>query len=127
MNDCVEHPSPLGFTPTVQRLTQAILAADMQIFALIDHAVNAREAGLSMPPSTLILYGKAAGGTPIMLATPQSALHLPLRVLVRAETDGRTFVAYQPIESLLAATGVPTSLALRLSPAQQLLSDALGR
>ena len=40
-----------------------------------------------MPPATVLIYGAAKGGTPIMLASPLAALDLPLRVLVRARED----------------------------------------
>jgi len=117
-------PSPFAFDATVERLTQAITNAGMQIFAIIDHAANAREAGMTMPPSTVLIYGKGAGGTPIMLASPLSALDLPLRVLVH-EADGRTMIAFHPIAPMLIAAGVPEPLADRLSPAQTLLLKAI--
>ncbi len=124
-HDCIEHISPLSFAQTVQRLAQAIAEAGMQLFAVIDHAANAREAGLAMPPSTVLLYGKAAGGTPIMLASPRSALDLPLRVLVREEAGGQTIVSFHPITPVLMAADVPPALAARLEPAQALLLTAL--
>lgn len=121
----VEHSSPLPFIPTLERLSKAIVDAGMQIFAVIDHAANAREAGLSMPPSTVLIYGKAAGGTPIMLEAPRSALDLPLHVLIRSDTGGRTLIAFHPITSLLDGAGAPASLTARLKPAQDLLVNAL--
>jgi uncharacterized protein (DUF302 family) len=36
-----------------------------------------------MPPTTVLIYGNPKGGTPLMLAAPDFALELPLRVLVR--------------------------------------------
>jgi uncharacterized protein (DUF302 family) len=121
----VERPSRVSFDLTVERLSRSIVDAGMQIFAVIDHAANARMAGLDMPPSTVIVYGKATGGTPIMLETPRSALDLPLRVLVRADRDGKTVVAFHPIASLLEAAGVSVSLAAQIEPAQSLLLEAI--
>ena len=60
----VERVSPFSFERTLTQLRAALLAADMRIFSVIDHADNARQAGLSMPPSTVLIYGKAAAGTP---------------------------------------------------------------
>lgn len=124
--DLVERTSPLEFSATVARLTEAIEAAGLQIFATIDHAAAARGAGLQMPPTVVLLYGHAKGGTPIMQATPAAALDLPLRVLVRALPDGRTTVAFHPIVALLGRAGVAQADAQRLAPAQQLLLGALG-
>ena len=120
-----ECPSPLSFAQTVERLTQAMTSTGMHIFAVIDHAANARAAGLSMPASTVIVYGKAEAGTPIMLASPRSALDLPLRVLVREEADGPTIVSFHPITPILEAAGVPPSLGGHLQPAQDLLFKAI--
>jgi len=122
-----ERPSDLGFVPTLARLTDAIEAAGMRIFARIDHAAAAKEAGLSMPPTTVLLYGNPKGGTPLMLASPAAALDLPLRVLVREDAQGRSFVSFHPVVAMLVKAGVPEPLAARLAPAQQLLVDALGR
>ena len=116
-----EHASPLGFDATLDRLAKAIERAGLTIFALIDHAAGAQRVGLAMPPTVVLIYGNAKGGTPIMLAAPQAALDLPLRVLVREDADGRTLVAFQPVTPMLLAAGVPETLANRLGPAQALL------
>lgn len=121
----VERASPFSFELTVQRVSQAISNAGMEVFAAIDHAANARAVGLSMRGAVVLIYGNAKGGTPIMLATPRSALDLPLHVLVREEADGRTIVSFHAIATMLEAAGVPAALALRLEPAQDLLFKAI--
>jgi hypothetical protein len=45
---------------------------------------------LDEPPA--VIYGHPKGGTSIMLTTPQAALDLPLRVLVREDVAGRALV-----------------------------------
>jgi uncharacterized protein (DUF302 family) len=120
-----EHVSPVDFESTLRRLLNAIEAAGLRLFSQFDHAANARDAGMSMPPATVLLYGNARGGTPIMLAAPLAALELPLRVLVRQREDGRTVIAFHPVAALLQPAGVPETLASRLRPAQQILVAAL--
>ncbi len=120
-----ERVSPLGFDVTLERLTEAIERTGLTIFARIDHPVGARDAGLAMPPTVVLIYGHARGGTPIMLAAPQAALDLPLRALVREDADGRVLVAFRPIAPMLLAAGVPDALANRLEPAQTLLMEAI--
>lgn len=124
--DLVEHVSSLSFDAAIERLMQAIRDRGMTVFARIDHAANAREAGMRMPPSTVLIYGNAKGGTPVMLATPSAALDLPLRVLVREGDDGKTVIAFHPVAIMLSRVGVSTDLAARLEPAQQLLVEAVG-
>ncbi|MCY0854129.1 DUF302 domain-containing protein [Cupriavidus sp. D39] len=62
----------------------------MTIFARIYHAEAARNAGLAMPPTQVLIYGNAKRGTPLMLAARIVALNLPLRVLVRDDCQGST-------------------------------------
>ncbi len=45
---------------------------------------------MTTPPAVVLIYGHTRGGTPIMLAIPQTALDLPFQVLVRQEADGLT-------------------------------------
>lgn len=120
-----EHESRLSFDATLDRLAKAIERAGLTIFARIDHAAGARDAGLAMSPTVVLTYGNAKGGTPVMLAAPQAALDLPLRVLVREDADGRTLVAFHPIAPTMLAAGVPEALANRLEPAQRLLIEGL--
>jgi uncharacterized protein (DUF302 family) len=124
--DIVEHASPLTFEGTIERLVQAIATAGMTIFARIDHAANARDVGMTMPPATVLIYGNPKGGTPIMLASPPAALDLPLRVLVREREDGTVMIAFHPIAAMLRRAGVPQDVAVRLEPAQRLLLAQLG-
>lgn len=121
----VEHASPLRFQETVERLAKAIAEHGMTIFARIDHAANARDAGMTMPPAMVLIYGNGKGGTPIMLATPLAALDLPLRVLVRERADGKVVIAFHPIAATLRGAGVPEEFVERLAPAQQMLVAAM--
>jgi uncharacterized protein (DUF302 family) len=68
--DIVEHPSPLSFDATVERLAAAIAEAGLILFDRIDHHAGAREAELDMPETIVLTYGHPKGGTPIMLAAP---------------------------------------------------------
>jgi uncharacterized protein (DUF302 family) len=121
----LEHVSSTDFASTVERIVDALAKANLTLFARIDHAAGARDAGMVMPPAIVLIYGNAKGGTPIMLAAPQAALDLPLRVLVRQREDGQTTIAYHPVVPLLLRAGVTSELAARLEPAQRLLIKAI--
>jgi uncharacterized protein (DUF302 family) len=123
--EITEHASAFSFDVTLERLVDAIAKSGMTLFATIDHAANARSVGATMPPTTVLIYGNARGGTPIMLATPQAALDLPLRVLVRESADGKASIAFHPITTLLSRVGVPADAAARLEPAHRLLSSVI--
>jgi uncharacterized protein (DUF302 family) len=123
--EVVEHISTVAFEPTVERIVKGIADAGLILFARIDHAAGAHDAGLSMPPATLLIYGHAKGGTPITLASPHAALDLPLRVLVREREDGHAVIAFHPVVPMLRRAGVPDELSARLEPAQRLLLEAV--
>ena len=109
----------LSFERTVERLRQLLVERGITLFAEIDHARNAREAGLEMPPTVVLIFGNAKAGTPLMVKAPDIALELPLRVLVREEPDGGAVLAYHdPVRLAEAfhveevATGILTLPAL---------------
>lgn len=123
--DVHESPSAHPFEATLEHLVAAITQAGLILFARIDHQAGAREAGLDMPPTTVLIYGHPKGGTPIMVASPLAALDLPLRVLVRVRDDGQTVIAFHPIGAVLRRSGVPSALADKLDAAQQILLKAV--
>lgn len=79
---------------TLEKLEAAIKAKGMKVFTRIDHAAAAKEAGLSMPPATVVIFGAPKGGTPNMLKKPTLAIDLPLKALVWQDKDGKVFVTY---------------------------------
>ena len=48
------------------RLTELVAAKGMRLFAVIDQAAEAREAGLRLRETVLVLFGSPAAGTPVM-------------------------------------------------------------
>jgi uncharacterized protein (DUF302 family) len=124
-SDVAEYVSTAPFAQTMKRLVEAIESAGMLIFARIDHAAGARDVGMIMPATTVLLYGHPKGGTPIMLAAPRAALDLPLRVLVREDQDGRVLISFHPVAPMLRRAGTPDALATRLEPAQHILVAAV--
>jgi len=120
----VEFTSPLGYAAILARINDAIASAGLTVFATIDHAKGAAQAGLAMPPTAALIYGNPKGGTPTMLAAPDAALELPLRVLVR-EVEAGTSVSFHPIAPLLRRAGVPDGLANALNGAQSLIAKAV--
>jgi uncharacterized protein (DUF302 family) len=124
-SDVAEYASALSFEATLDRLTRTIEKAGMTVFARIDHAAGARDAGMTMPPTIVLTYGNPKGGTPIMLASPLAALDQPLRMLIREDSEGHTLVSFHPITPVLRQAGVDEALATRLEPAQRILADAV--
>jgi uncharacterized protein (DUF302 family) len=115
--------SPLPVAATVAKLTGTISAKGIKLFAVIDQSAEARQAGLSLRETTLVIFGSPAAGTPVMAASPLAALDLPLKVLVW-DDDGQTKVSYYSPDALAARYHLGTDLAGNLA-AVNALTDAL--
>ena len=116
--------SPRTIDQTVSRLTDLIHAKGMKLFAVIDQSAEARQVGLSLRETTLVIFGSPAAGTPVMAAAPLAALDLPLKVLVWADDEGQTKVSYYAPASLAARHHLDSSLAANLAGINA-LTDAL--
>lgn len=106
--------SPRSVADTVSRLTGLIDGKGMRLFTIIDQAAAAREAGLDLRETVLVIFGSPAGGTPVMAAVPLSALDLPLKVLIW-DDNGQTTVTYTAPAEIAARYHLPPDLAARLA------------
>jgi uncharacterized protein (DUF302 family) len=86
---------------TMDALEAAVDNAGATVFARVDHAGGAESAGLELPPSQLLVFGNPKLGTPAMQDDPRAGLHLPLRVLVYEDGDGKVWLAYERPEDML--------------------------
>ncbi len=65
----------------------------LTFFFQVDHAANARSAGLSLRPTVVLVFGNPKIGTPLMEAAPSLAVDLPQKLLITA-VDGETRILY---------------------------------
>ena len=79
--------------------------------------------GLELRETTLVLFGSPAAGTPVMVASPLSALDLPLKILVWADGP-ETKVSYVSPQALASRYRLAPELAGNLA-AINALTDAL--
>ena len=115
--------SPLPVAGTVAKLTGILSAKGVKLFAVIDQSAEARQAGLSLRETTLVIFGSPAAGTPVMAASPLAALDLPLKVLVW-DDDGQTSVTYSSPAAVAARHHLDADLARNLASIDA-LTDAL--
>jgi uncharacterized protein (DUF302 family) len=86
--------SSFGPEETMKRLEAEVRAKGMTVFARVDHAAGAAEAGLPLRPTDLLMFGAARGGTPLMQAAQTIGIDLPLKALVWQDEEGKTFLSY---------------------------------
>jgi uncharacterized protein (DUF302 family) len=87
-------PSRFGPRDTMDRLEAAVKAKGMTVFARIDHAAGASEAGLSLRPTAVLIFGNAKAGTPLMQSVQTIGIDLPLKALVWQDMSGDTWLSY---------------------------------
>ncbi|MGY8660856.1 DUF302 domain-containing protein [Bradyrhizobium sp. UFLA05-109] len=90
----VTRSSHHGPRETMDRLEAEVKAKGMRIFARIDHAAGAAEAGLSLPPTEVLIFGNARAGTPLMQSVQTIGIDLPLKALVWQDASGDTWLSY---------------------------------
>jgi uncharacterized protein (DUF302 family) len=121
--DIITKASSRTVADTVERFTGIINAKGMRLFAVIDQRAEAKQAGLDMRDTVLVIFGSPAAGTPVMVAAPMSAIDLPLKVLIW-DDDGHTKVSYYDPAAIVAERHVPAGLAGNLAGINA-LTDAL--
>src|SRR5262245_55743614 len=102
--------SPWSMADTLARLSAVIAARGMEVFAIIDHRAQARDIGLDLRETTLVIFGSASAATPVIGAAPLAALDLPLRVVVW-EDGHRTLVSYPAPAAVARRYGLDEGLA----------------
>lgn len=86
--------SSFGPKETMDRLETEIRAQGTHVFARIDHAAGVAEAGLTLAPTGLIIFGNARGGTPLMQSVQTVGIDLPLKALVWEDASRTTWLSY---------------------------------
>ena len=114
-------PSVHDFATTLRRLTQALEAKGLTIFASVDHAAGAASVGMTLRPTTVVMFGNPAGGTPLMQAAQTAGIDLPLMALVWQGEDGGVWLSYNDPGWIMQRNGVDGGAA----PAVAGLSGAL--
>lgn len=92
----------LSVKDSTDRLVAAIEAKGLKVAARIDHAAGAKAAGMEMPPTEVVIFGNPKLGTALMLANPQIAVDLPLKIVIWQAAPGKTAIGYTVPDALKA-------------------------
>jgi uncharacterized protein (DUF302 family)/uncharacterized membrane protein YidH (DUF202 family) len=120
----VDKASNHSVEETVNRLKNIIEAKGATLFAVIDHSGEAEKVGMKMPPTRLLIFGNPKAGTPLMLASPRSAIDLPLKVLVWADTQGKVWLTYNSPQFFEERHNLPPELLEIIANVESLTTKA---
>lgn len=110
---------------TVARLEAELELRGIPLFAKFDHAQNAREAGLELRPTTVLVFGSPKVGTGLMQADQSISLELPLRISVWEDEGGSTWIAFPRLQRMAEEYGLEKHPAV--AGMQRLLETLAGR
>ena len=120
----VNIPSRHSVDQTVEKIQALLQAKGVALFALVDHSGEAAKVGMTMPPTKLLIFGNPKAGTPLMLASPSSAIDLPLKILVWEDTQGKVWVSYNSPQYLQKRHALPQDLMQNIAVVETLAAKA---
>jgi uncharacterized protein (DUF302 family) len=118
--------SPWSMADTLARLTAVVAARGLEVFAVIDHSGKARDVGLDLRETKLVIFGSPSAATPVIQAAPLAALDLPFRVVVW-EDGYQTKVSYAAPAAVARRYGLDGDLADALASIDGLTSAVIDR
>jgi uncharacterized protein (DUF302 family) len=108
---------------TIARIRKDIADKGILFFGAIDQSKLAADAGITLHPSTLLVFGNPPLGTQFMTSNPNSGLDWPVRLLVYQDAQGDVWTTYTDftwianrhaisdrVEQFAKATGVVASI-----------------
>ena len=90
----ITRASSKSVAQTIDGLKGAMADRGFTVFNVIDHSGVASRAGVQIPDSKLVMFGKPSVGAAVMLAAPLAGLDIPLKVLVWEDSNGAVSVSY---------------------------------
>lgn len=102
----------------IERFRSAVEASGMKVFALIDFAADAKNAGLTMEDAVLLIFGNPRVGTLLLIDAPHAGIDLPLKALAWTH-HGKQWLSYNEPAYIARRHG------LSMAGPIQKMSDAL--
>lgn len=109
---------------TVEKLKAILQAKGVALFALIDHSGEAEKVGMTMKPTKLLIFGSPKAGTPLMLASPSTAIDLPLKILIWEDSQSKVWISYNSPQYLQRRHGLPQDLMSNIAVVESLATAA---
>ena len=91
-SECVQ--SPYSVKKTIARVKHLIENKGGQVFAHINHALEAKHVNLSLLDTEVLFIGNPSKGTALMQQNQAIALDLPLRIMANKDNNGQIWLSY---------------------------------
>lgn len=97
---------------TIERAKRILEHNEFRVFGVIDHGDNAKQAGLDLKPTRLLVFGNPKGGTALMKENRLIALDLPMKLLIWEDKNGVVWISYNDPDFLKKRHGLYPQRAL---------------
>lgn len=86
--------SAYSMDETIARIKEDIAKKGIMFFSAVDQQQLAANAGIKLPPSTLLMFGNPALGSQFITARGEAGLDWPVRLLVQQDAAGNVWAIY---------------------------------
>ena len=91
---------------TITRLKADIAGKGIMFFTAVDQAKLAANAGITLRPSTLLIFGNTPLGTQFITANANAGLDWPVRLLVTQDESGAVWAVYTDFQWIARRHGI---------------------
>ena len=98
--------SAYGLQETIARLKGDVASKGILFFGEIDQAALAAKAGVTIRPSTLLLFGNPPLGTLFVQSKPEAGIDWPVRLLVQQDAQGNVWAIYTDFRWIARRHGI---------------------
>jgi uncharacterized protein (DUF302 family) len=110
----------------LKQLLAILQAKSVTVFAVVDHSGEAAKVGIEMHNTKLVIFGNPKAGTPLMIAAPDCAIDLPLKILIAEDSNGSTRVTYNSVDYLRERYRLTPELAGNVTVIEQIVAAIAG-
>ena len=102
----VKVKSAHGFDETIELLKKDIAGKGIMFFMAVDQAKLGENAGIKLPPSTLLIFGNPPLGIQFLTSNPNAGLDWPVRLLVTQDDKGQVWAVYTDFDWIKRRHGI---------------------
>lgn len=92
--------SAKNFSETSKMIEEFIQEKGLNLFAIIDHAENAKKINIKLSPNKLFIFGNPKVGSPLIQTSATMGLDLPVKVLIHVNSNNEVIVSYNNLNAL---------------------------
>ncbi len=121
-NGLVRVKSAYSFSVTIDRIKQDVASKGIMFFLTVDQSKLAADAGITLRPSTLLVFGNPALGPHFITSNPNAGIDWPVRLLVLEDDKGDVWTVYNDFPSVARRHGI-TDRDAAFSKASEVISS----